>query len=124
MKPKSRLDILSEQFAHWRSTRGKRSQTPHHLKQAVLEIVGHYSKQEINRALGINSDTVKRWSNELTHTPQDSEFIELKPFNELPSSDPESLELKLQLGELAIAATGPSHELVSFVQQLAGGESS
>ena len=118
MKPKSQLEALAEQFAHWRANREKSSNTPPHLVKAVVDIIDHYPNSEIVKALGINNSALKRWKNQYQPSSLKTEFIELGP------SDPISpaLNIEIQWGDLTLRVSGSSLDLAGFVKQLAVGK--
>lgn len=121
MKPKTQLDTLAEQFAHWRATRGTNRQTPSHLAKAALELTDAYSKSEIIQALGINNHALKRWERLFNPPPVDQAFVELTDPNSAHSK-PVPLRLQLQQADLTLTVLGDCHELANFVMRLTQGK--
>lgn len=119
MNPKIDLDTLTQQFAQWRSTPGRGRIIPSHLAKAVLEIADDYPKGKIFQALGINSNTLKRWENQYRPQTIGSEFVEL---TEPPQSDlnpPKSgLQIEVSYSTLTLKVSGPYLELAHFIKQL------
>jgi len=79
MQTKSQLDILAEQFSDWRATRSGSRLTHSHLANAALAIMNDYPRGDIFKALGINSNTVRRWEKKYTTPNMEADFIDLEP---------------------------------------------
>ena len=122
MNTHTTLDDLTIQFNHWRSTRGKSRRTPSRLIHSTLALLDDYPRHVVIKALGINSDTLKRWQKEIAHTSSDHpEFIELTTNEGVNKPLPESLDMSLQWGDITLSLSGTSHDLAGFVNQLTKG---
>jgi len=119
MNSKSQLDILAEQFSNWRSTRGGSRLTPSHLAKSALAIMDDYPRSEIFKALGINSNAVRRWEKKYTNSEIETDFVDLE--TSAPLSTHESLRLEIMYDELTLNISGSSTNLVNFVNALREG---
>ena len=78
--PQSDLEHCAEQFAQWRAERAhRREAVPETLRKQTVALLAHHRQTHILKALGINSNMLRRWRDEsLEETlPPSSGFIEL-----------------------------------------------
>jgi len=83
------LDEVSLVFKHWRSGRVKRTNVPADLVRQAVALVGHHSKTEISRRLGITYSMLNRWLQRSSNT----KFIEL---SQSPHQDAPPAPLSVQ----------------------------
>lgn len=70
------LNSVSKQFTTWRETYDRSRHTPSSLKQQAVELKSHYPISKIINTLGINHQTLKRWSLQ-NKKSQANQFISL-----------------------------------------------
>lgn len=98
----SNISELEKELSEWRQSRnGRRGrEIPQELKKQAVELLSEYSAWQLQKILGINSCSIKKWKEELSSQPV---FIALPmvPLKEKRDLS-ESLELKLSFGEWSL----------------------
>ena len=111
------IDEVAQDFAQWRSSRTKRTQTPPELIKQAVSLVEHYPKSIVVAKLGINSVTLKRWMNEDNNQEGASAFIEIE--NNPPRPVANSNDSLLELNVTAKMPCGTTFSFVADAPLLA-----
>ena len=120
MQSINQLEVVVKQFNEWRSTRGKARLTPPNLIHSALGLIGAYPRNEIVKALGINSSMLSRWQVEQSKISDTPQFVELPRAVDTPKS-PDGIQLEMTVKGSSLIVSGKASELASFVTQLAEG---
>ena len=98
--PQSDLEHCAEQFAQWRAERAhRREAVPETLRQQAVALLAHHRQTHILKALGINSNMLRRWRDAaLEATVPSSAFIELTT-DEPVRAAASALSLNLDYGD-------------------------
>jgi len=98
----SNISEVEKELSEWRQSRnGKRGrEIPQQLKKQAVELLSEYSAWQLQKRLGINSGSIKKWKEEFS---SGQVFITLPP---VPLKEKrtlsESLELKLSHGSWSL----------------------
>lgn len=78
---KEKLSKLEHELSEWRvSNNGKRGrEIPPQLRMETVELLSYYSAWFLQKRLGINSGSIKKWEEEYSSSPV---FITLPPVKE------------------------------------------
>jgi hypothetical protein len=94
MTPAEQLSSAKNAFKQWRATRKNASaKIPDVLQQRVIDLLSHYSRGTLSKALGLSGTQVKRWHAGVSDAPV---FVELPMVGETETAL--SLELRLPNG--------------------------
>lgn len=98
----SKIKEVKELLSDWRLGGKRGKEIPKEIKEEILKLVDYYSPWELQKLLGINSQSIKKWSLEKKK--------EEKYFIELPITESKEKELLKENILLKISNTNCSFE--------------